>query len=50
MKQALAAIIMWGSGQFDTADIAKALQCREDAVYRTLQMAKDAERVDRRAG
>ena len=48
--QALAAIVMWGSGQFDTADIAKALQCGEDAVYRTLQMAKDGARADRRAG
>ncbi|RWF41606.1 MAG: hypothetical protein EOS46_27830 [Mesorhizobium sp.] len=47
-EQALAAIILWGSGQFDTADIAKALQCREDAVYRTLHMAKDGARQDRR--
>ncbi|RUW98676.1 MAG: hypothetical protein EOS71_00450 [Mesorhizobium sp.] len=47
-EQVLAAIVMWGSGKFDTADIAKALQCREDAVYRTLQMAKDGARVDRR--
>jgi hypothetical protein len=49
-EQALAAIVMWGSGQFDTVDIAKVLQCREDAVYRTLQMAKDGARADRRAG
>ncbi|OBP70693.1 hypothetical protein BAE42_07730 [Mesorhizobium loti] len=49
-EQALAAIVMWGSGQLDTADIAKALQCREDAVYRTLQIAKDGARSDRRAG
>ncbi|MGX5827386.1 hypothetical protein [Mesorhizobium sp. 43Arga] len=49
-QQALAAIVLWGSGQFDTVDIAKALQCREDAVYRTLQMAKDGARADRRAG
>ncbi|MCH4560365.1 hypothetical protein [Mesorhizobium jarvisii] len=47
-EQALAAIVLWGSGQFDTVDIAKALQCREDAVYRTLQMAKDGARADRR--
>ncbi|TGV61101.1 hypothetical protein EN784_01490 [bacterium M00.F.Ca.ET.141.01.1.1] len=49
-EQALAAIVLWGSGQFDTADIARSLQCREDAVYRTLQMAKDGARADRRAG
>jgi len=47
-EQALAAIILWGSGQFDTVDIAKALHCREDAVYRTLQVAKDGARADRR--
>ncbi|TRC78535.1 hypothetical protein FJV80_24650 [Mesorhizobium sp. WSM4310] len=47
-EQAIAAIVLWGSGQFDTADIAKALQCREDAVYRTLQMANDGARADRR--
>ncbi|WP_044549994.1 hypothetical protein [Mesorhizobium japonicum] len=47
-EQALATIILWSSGQFDTTDIANALQCREDAVYRTLQMAKDGARADRR--
>lgn len=46
-EQALAAIVMWSSGQFDTASIAKALQCREDAVYRTLALAKEGARADR---
>ncbi|TPK42285.1 MULTISPECIES: hypothetical protein [unclassified Mesorhizobium] len=49
-EQALAAIVMWSSGQFDTDSIAKALRCREDAVYRTLALAKEGARADRRAG
>ncbi|TPN26606.1 hypothetical protein FKO01_25360 [Mesorhizobium sp. B2-3-3] len=49
-ERALAAIVMWSSGQFDTESIAKALQCREDAVYRTLALAKEGARADRRAG
>lgn len=47
-EQALAAIVMWASGQFDTAGIAKALHCREDALYRTLVLAKEGARADRR--
>lgn len=46
--QARAAIILWASGQFDTCDIARVLNVREDAVYRTLHMAKDAARGDAR--
>ncbi|TPM39355.1 hypothetical protein FJ951_26980 [Mesorhizobium sp. B2-2-3] len=48
--QAHAAIVLWASGQFDTKDIADALRCREDAVYRTLALAKEGARADRRAG
>lgn len=40
-KQAAAALVLWGSGMFDTADIAELLSVREDAVYRTIRMASD---------
>ncbi|QRY68179.1 hypothetical protein JVX98_28230 [Ensifer sp. PDNC004] len=40
-RQALAAIILWKSGYFDTADIGAVLRCGEDAVYRTLHAARD---------
>lgn len=40
--QAAAAIVLWASGRFDTTDIARLLSVREDAVYRTLHMARDA--------
>jgi hypothetical protein len=46
---ALAAIVLWASGRFDTAAIAAVLHVREDAVYRTLHAAKDGARIDRRA-
>jgi hypothetical protein len=46
---ALAAVILWGSGQFDAFDIAKLLDVREDAVARTLHMAKDGARMDEKA-
>ncbi|TKB62775.1 MAG: hypothetical protein E5W81_20420, partial [Mesorhizobium sp.] len=36
---ALAAIVLWSSGQFDTNAIAAVLTVREDAVCRTLAMA-----------
>lgn len=49
-QQAVAAIVLWASGQFDTSDIADVLKVREDAVYRTLHMARDGAREDRRAG
>lgn len=42
--QALAAVVLWASGQFDTADIATLLRVREDAVYRTLHVARDGAR------
>ena len=47
-RQAVAALVLWASGQFDTADIAKLLGTTEDAVYRTLHMARDGARADRR--
>lgn len=39
-SQALAAIILWNSGHFDTLDIADVLNVPEDAVYRTLHAAR----------
>lgn len=42
--QALAAIVLWTSGQFDTASIATVLGVREDAVYRTLHETRDTAR------
>lgn len=39
-SQALAAIILWNSGHFDTLDIADVLDVPEDAVYRTLHAAR----------
>lgn len=48
---AMAAVVLWGSGQFDTHSIATVLAVREDAVCRTLAMARDGARQDaRRAG
>lgn len=40
--QARAAIVLWASGQFDTLAIAELLNVREDAVCRTLRLARDA--------
>jgi hypothetical protein len=40
--KARAAIVLWASGQFDTLAIAEVLDVREDAVCRTLRMARDA--------
>jgi hypothetical protein len=39
-QQALASIVLWNSGAFDTLDIAAVLQIREDAVVRTLHAAR----------
>lgn len=39
-RQALAAIVLWNSGHFDTLDISKLLSIGEDAVYRTLHAAR----------
>lgn len=38
---ARAAIVLWASGQFDTQEIANVLNVREDAVCRTLRLARD---------
>lgn len=45
--EAMAAIVLWSSGAFDTKQIADLLHVREDAVYRTLRMAKDSEQLRR---
>ncbi|WP_283196590.1 hypothetical protein [Rhizobium sp. BT04] len=39
-RQALAAIVLWNSGHFDTADIGELLKVGEDAVCRTLHAAR----------
>ncbi|MGH6865454.1 MAG: hypothetical protein ACREDO_04610 [Methyloceanibacter sp.] len=46
--QALACIVLWGSGRFDTLEIAKLLSVGEDAVCRTLRFARDAADQDAR--
>lgn len=46
--QAVAAIVLWRSGYFDTSAIAGLLGVGEDAVYRTLHMARDGARRDAR--
>lgn len=38
--QALACIILWNSGHFDTQEIADVINVKEDAVYRTLHAAR----------
>lgn len=40
-RQALASIVLWNSGAFDTKDIADLLEVKEDAVWRTLHAARD---------
>jgi hypothetical protein len=37
----VAAIVLWASGRFDTHDIATVLAVREDAVCRTLALARN---------
>ena len=46
---AMAAVVLWHSGCFDTASIAQVLSVREDAVCRTIQMARDGARGARPA-
>lgn len=48
--RAVACLVLWRCGLFDTSDIAELLGCREDAVCRTLHMARDGSRQDARAG
>lgn len=40
--KALAVIVLWNSGHFDTLAIASLLGEREDAIYRTLHLAQEA--------
>lgn len=40
--KAVAAIVLWASGRFDTLSIAEVLDTRENAVCRTLRLARDA--------
>lgn len=42
-RQALASIVLWNSGHFDTKDIADIMQVKEDAVWRTLHAARDVQ-------
>lgn len=39
-SQALAAIVLWSSGHFDTKDIADVLRLKEDQIVRTLHAAR----------
>lgn len=39
-SQALAAIVLWNSGHFDTKDIADLLRLKEDQIVRTLHAAR----------
>lgn len=39
-RQALAAVVLWNSGHFDTFDIGQLLDVSEDAVCRTLHAAR----------
>lgn len=43
-QKALAAIILWSSGNFDTYDLGQVLDVPEDAVCRTLHAARDVGR------
>ena len=39
-NQAVAAIVLWNSGHFDTQDIADLLGLKEDQIVRTLHAAR----------
>lgn len=39
-RQAIAAIVLWNSGHFDTKDIADLLKLKEDQIVRTLHAAR----------
>lgn len=45
--KAVAVLVLWASGRFDTLSIAAVLGLREDAVCHTLHMARDGARIDR---
>jgi len=40
-QAALAAIVLWNFGHFDTSEIGKLLDVKEDAICRTLHAARD---------
>lgn len=42
--QAVAAIVLWNSGHFDTKDIADLLDLNEDQIVRTLHAARTVRR------
>jgi len=46
---AKAACVLWASGQFSTFDIAVLLQVPENAVDRTLRLARDTARQKERS-
>lgn len=48
--QAKAALVMFESGHFDTADIAQLLRCSEAAVCRVIQASRDVVREMYRDG
>lgn len=43
-RQAMAAIILWNSGLFDTFEIGAVLNVGESAIVRTLQASRDVAR------
>lgn len=45
--KAMAAVVLWASGLFDTMAIAELLAVREDAVWRTLHETRDTARSSR---
>ena len=45
-NQAVAACVLWASGQFSTREIADLLHVRECSCYRTLHMAREGARAD----
>lgn len=47
---AVAALVLWASGRFNTHEIAVLLSVREDAVCRTLHMAREGARQDAAGG
>jgi hypothetical protein len=43
-QQAMAAIVLWNSGHFDTFEIGRVLKVGEDAICRTLHAARHVAR------
>lgn len=44
-EKAMAVVVLWSSGLFDTAAIAELLSVREDAVWRTLHETRETART-----